>query len=320
MKVANRFFLVCLTFCFLLLSFFATDSKALVDYTENSFRPRARPANRPKFKRPKINQVAKTMQKRRASNGKNSNSIDVGAGIQSVDVAVNSLENKATFYKFSTYLQTNYNIYLDASYWYASADGEGITNTSKTYSGNPLVKVGFNWLKLGNSADMTLINFFGGALVKGTRKSPFASSRTDKIVGIETSKRFNRFVIALGYQLSFTGVPDLENEVDIGDIHTLKALLGWQATQDISFVVEGNLYKIKAASNVEEGSILDENVSLGYVSPKLMLSLSRYFDLELGGLFRTRKVNIDEQMVDARLWNYEGIYGNSIFAKGHIVF
>ena len=80
--------------------------------------------------------------------------------------------------------------------------------------------------------------------------SELASSRTDKIFGIESVKRFYTFALGLGYRLYMTGTPEDDQEVDIGNIQKLYTLLV-DGFHDISFEVEGAVYNI-GNSNLQQ--------------------------------------------------------------------
>ena len=118
----------------------------------------------------------------------------------------------------------------------------------------------------------------------------------------------------LAYELRMTGSAEGESELDIGNIKTLMAAIGWEASGDIRFEVEGGTHKISKGTDPIKASRLSGDISFGYVSPTLTLALSPVIDMELGAVFRTKR-NKEPALVDARLWNIKGAYGNSLFTS-----
>ena len=172
--------------------------------------------------------------------------------------------------------------------------------------------LGLNWLEFGSGADSGNISFIFG-YVMGQENSSFAHSRSDKIVGVETSKRFYDFALGLGYRFMMTGSPASEQEMDIGNIGQLIGSIGWMATPDIRFVVEAGTYSIASNPSSAHNKRLLEGVSFCYASPSVLLGISTFVQLELGGVFRSKRVKGDD-LIDARLYNLKGAYGNSVFS------
>ena len=87
-------------------------------------------------------------------------------------------------------------------------------------------------------------------------------------------------------------------------------------SSDISFVLKGGTYKIdKSESNDFSREALEKKSSFGIVSPQLELSLGRNTGLEMGGVFRTNRLNDGQNFMKAKLWEHSGSYGNSIYAN-----
>lgn len=228
--------------------------------------------------------------------------------------SVNAGDKKADLQtmKFYGRFETNYNIFIDATYTMLQTSDSILAEDGGWQQGNPQILVGLNWLRFGAPAEMASIDFIGGARMSSS--SELGSSRLDKIVGLETSKRFNMFALGLGYELNLTGTAKEESEMKIGNIHHLKASLGWQASPDIRFAVDGGTVTIGSANENDTGLVLSEDVKYSYVSPKLNLGLGPMVSLTMGATFRTRRAKDESQLIAAKLWHLPGLYGNSLFA------
>ena len=212
--------------------------------------------------------------------------------------------------------KTNFNLFLDFNYWgvlsYSKLEKED--NRILSDSGNLTIKLGFNWLKLGGFSDQVNIDLYGGASI-GKADGRFASSRDDKIVGIETSKRFMSVVIGFGYEMILTGTPANEEDLQIGNISKLSAGIAVVVSPDISLLVEGATIKV-SQGQVDGENPLTEQLSFAYVSPKLILKIGQSIEWTLGASFITRRPNSSAEFSPMRtkLWNLDNCYGNSIFS------
>lgn len=214
--------------------------------------------------------------------------------------------------KTKIFIQTPYNIFFDASYWQASSPDLHATKSSQR--GNPEAKVGFNWLKLGTDADAAKVDLYGGYSFRATN-SLYGSSRNDQIFGVHTSKRFADFAIGFGGEYRKSGTPTNSTDLIIGDVTRMHAALGWVATADIRMSLEADMYSVRAGTG-DELRILQNDVSFSTLTPKLHLGLSQFVELELGTSIRTRKpvVTGKQNLLDAKLTDFAGAYGNSMFA------
>lgn len=295
-------------FCF---SFFSlSPAFALVDYGESSsFVPNkktsvSKKTSRMVKRKPKSSSTVKR--------GGPSGFFDVSTIYNVQNVGSEFGDGKITQYNIDTHFQTGYNIFVDASFWMASSQDENLSSEKDTQMGNPLFKIGFNWLRFGESSEMATINLVGGMSFKNSG-STFASSRTDQIYAVETTKRFHDFVLGLGYEIRVSGTSNSDSEMDIGNMQSFLASIGWKATPDISFVVEGATTKISSSKSTEKELFLEDELTFGYVSPKLLLGISPLIKVEMGALFRTKRVTSKKDLVDAKIWNLKGVYGNSLF-------
>lgn len=215
----------------------------------------------------------------------------------------------------SGHFQTQYNLYMDFSYWAATSElrnSIGDDESLENEKGRLKFIIGFNWLRFGNAQEMATVDLYGGAFFKGS--GGVASTRTDKVIGIETSKRFYNFALALGYEYHLTGTPSADSESAIGNISNFKTSLGWMVSNDISFTLEGGMVTIAKSESTERINNIDEETKFSYVRPSVILGLSPSVGLEMGGVFRTRRASNTDSLVSAKLWNIPGAYGNSLFA------
>lgn len=239
----------------------------------------------------------------------------LNGGTEQLKVDFGGKTNKVSLYSLGGHFQTPYNIYLDAAIWGASAQNSNVTDQNKTQIGNSSMKLGFNWLTLGNSSDVATFDFTAGAMFAGPKSSDFASSRTDTMVGVELTKRFSDFALLLGYEYRFTGKTKTTEETPVGNIQKVMASLGWKVSNDIRFALEGMMYRVGPNKLNTPNAGLSGNLNFVSLSPKLSLGLASSVDLELGALYRTRTVALKDDIVGARLWDLKGLYGNSIFAN-----
>ncbi len=286
-------------------------SWALVDYSTSSseeIRPQRSSTTVVQKKRKSPNVSSK-----KSSNNRNGFQSDflVDLGINSRSITIGDRKESASTYNVNLMFATNYNIFIEAKYWYGKTDFAALSESSEMQKGNPTFKVGFNWLELGAPEEKVQVDFLAGMRLSGD--SDFATQRSDKIVGIETKKFFYSFVMGLAYELAMTGDTKSNDQMDIGNIQKLTLALGWQATPDIRFLAETSQVKIGQGDNENYANALNSKDSFGNLKVKVLLGLSPLVDLNLGASFRTKKSSND--LVDARLWDYEAAYGNSIFSS-----
>lgn len=205
----------------------------------------------------------------------------------------------------NTHLQTPFNIYFDISYWNAQ-------NAKGSQSGNPKGIIGFNWLRFGSPSDEARLDIYGGAKLAGS--STLASSRTDKIFGVETTKRFGTFGLGLGFDMTLTGAPKKQSDMSLGNIQRIALSGGWMVSNDIQFEVEVENFKIQQASNSSTANYLEKSVSYSVLSPKLNLNIAPGIGVEMGARFRTNRPKTDQNLASAKLFDLHGAYSNSLFA------
>lgn len=214
-------------------------------------------------------------------------------------------DNKYGVLNMNAHIQTPMNVFIDASYWNANGN-EGSS------SGNPRLILGFNWLRFGSPSEEAKLDIYGG--VKLSSNSMLGSSRTDKIVGAETTKRFGTFGIGIGYDMTMVGTPKKSEENAIGNIGRLTVSGGWMVSEDIQFEVEAENFSINPGKDQGRVNRLKEKVSFSTLSPKLNLGLSSAINLELGARFRMKKAKEDSNLLAAKVFDLHGAHSNSLFA------
>ncbi len=205
----------------------------------------------------------------------------------------------------NSHIQTPVNVYFDISYWNAQTN-KGSQN------GNPRAIIGFNWLRFGSPTDEARFDIYGG--VKIASKATLASSRNDKIFGIETTKRFGTFGLGIGYEVSLVGAPASESDLNIGNIQRIAISSGWMVSNDIQFEIEIENFRIQGGSSNSQTNYLNQSLSFSTLSPKLNLTIVPSVNLELGARFSTNKPKSSQDIKSAKLFDLHGAYSNSLFA------
>ena len=283
---------------------------ALVEYSDDreDFRPRSsgavqvRKSPLPnKFRPSRSSSVVKKASPRYSPH----RTVDLSLGVEAIDVG--ALE-KSNFFVLDTSLRTPYNLFLKGYYRYASSQGKG---EEEGRGGNPQLLVGVNWLRFGKATDLVTVDFYGG-LSLGQSDSAFASSRTDKFFGFQTNKRFYRMIFGIGFEQYLSGASHMR-EKEIGNIRKFATSLSWIVSADILFSLEAGTTGISPSESYHRRWGLDEKVSWGYLSPLMKLNFSPAMALSLKANFRVKKVP-PEELWGAKLWNFKGVYGNSLGA------
>jgi len=292
---------------------FISSVNALVDYSDNSSSERFSKRIKPKEKiitRSAPRNTSSKLSTSRRSASPSLTGISFSSSVDTLTIGSyqNYKESKVSKISFSLDVQTPYNIYLSTKYFLASSANQNLANTSDYQAGNAEFILGFNWLKFGGEYDQGLLNIYGGASV-GQKNSDFAHSRTNQIYGIETVKRFLSFALGLGYELRISGKSTSESST--GNIGKLYGSVGWEVSNDIKMAVEA------ATVNIGEGKgngINSNSINYSYFVPKIQLGLSPRVSLDLVALFVINK-SVMSDSISAKLWDQEGIFGNSLSAK-----
>lgn len=293
----------------IIISLSTLNTYALVDYTDpddtvSAPTQRARSVQRVKRRAP-----------RKAKTGGKFLDIMTSFKSQRFDVENdqgNIVEEKVSTIQIDGRIQTNYDLYLDFSFPMHSGKVNPEQTETSFQKGNPKALLGMNWLQFGNAERALTMDIYGGAIFSSS--SEFASKRTDKIVGLNTSKRFFNFGFGLNYELNLTGSSDDSEEQDIGTIQQLKAQIGWLVSRDIRFVVNANTVKISKSTDQGRSNRLEQDIKYAYIKPEVILTLSPGIDLHMMATFQSRRPKTELVSTDAKLWSLEGFYGNSLAA------
>jgi hypothetical protein len=308
---------------FLLLVF--SPAYALVDYSDFSGKPnnpapapQAAPAQRaPEAPAPTIpTQVTRREAPRAQNFGTHGSHFNFSIGYEQLDVNDDVEQGKLNLTQVQLHFQTRFDVFIRSSFWRGETEAPFLSESSAAQNGNPTAIIGFNWLKFGAPRDLAAVDLYVGGVFGSS--SELAHSRTDRLAGVETSKRFGDFLIGAGYEYRMTGAPKNDQELGLGAIQKISGTVGWRATPDIQFLVEGSAITISPDKG-ERSSRLQEEIRFGTVTPKIGLGLREFIQLELGARFQTRKSNNPADLIGARLWDIGGSNGNSLFTSINIV-
>lgn len=230
----------------------------------------------------------------------------------------NSVKEKVDFLKVRGQFMTAYDVFLDVSYWMSPSEAidpmDHRGEDSSLYHGNAKFLLGFNWLEFGPAQTSANIDLFAGMSIKASDSSAYGASRNDYHLGVLTSKRFYSFALGLGYEYRMTGNPNKIEELAIGDIQKFYATFAWHVSSEIQMILEGATYRIGNSDQSDRDFFLEESQSFASVTPSMNLRLSDSTRLRLGATFQTNKVEDSSEMLRARLWDIDGLYGNRLFA------
>ena len=296
------------------LFFISGQLMALVDYTgeagQITERENARKAPVAAFRK---NTVSRPPSSDASPPGATENQLRFDAGVESLSVDSFGTKDKIFRQIAGLFWKTPYSFYLSARYWYASDAGFG--EVSDSGRGNPQFKMGFNWFEWGDFARRVSVDLVAGysfAMIN----SDWAASRDDVSVAMETSKRFGGFLIGFGYEYIMTGAPKRVEETDPGDIQKFSGGIGWVVSHDISFALQGATVRIgEGDRHGRPGGALKRDLSFAFVSPKLLLMLSKSVEVEMAGIFRVNRSQDRHDLDGVRLLDIEGAQGNSIYAS-----
>lgn len=292
---------------------------ALVDYTERTNSSRSSVSNttqnNPVSSSPNIIQRSAP---RNTQRNAFSPSLRFGTQYETIKINTNEMNNESVdFLRVHTQIVTSYDVFFDFRYWISPSEKlEELGHQGREgqfYQGNPRIIMGLNWVDFGSGPTSGNIDLYGGLSMKATDSSAFGHSRNDIIVGVLTSKRFYNFALGIGYEFIKTGGPSKSEELGIGNIQKLYSHLAWRVRPDIRMMLEGATYRINNGDQASRAYSLSETQTFSSLTPSLLLRLSPIIDLRLGATFQTNKVDDVTDMVRARLWDIQGLYGNRLF-------
>ena len=297
---------------------FSNQSFALVDYTESGNAPVVQSAPSMPASVPAIRSKASRSSAR--SSASSNASISLKTRYESINVSTQGedAEGQVGLVGMNAKIDTGYNFYLDLDYWQASTTANGISDSNSYQAGNPKFLLGFNWFQFGNSSNAVRADIYAGMSLKG--ESAIAHSRNDKIVGLHSSKKFVDFVLLVGGEFIITGAPKNSDEMAVGNITKLVAGLGWIVSDDIRFALNAKRYAVGQAETDYVGNRLKSDISFSVLNPSLLLNITPAVGLELGAYFRTKRASSKdgENLLDARLMEHTGSYGNTLYSSLNI--
>jgi hypothetical protein len=283
---------------------------ALVDYSDSSTSSYT-PSSAPSISAPVAKSTARASKPSSSGQNTASGMFEFNSYYRSVKVVDGEDTAKVAMTGINSRLRPISQAYLDLSYYGAKSDSTLLATSSKNQKGNPVAKLGINWFDVGSGMDRATVDFYGGMML-GQKGSDFAATRDDKIFGIETAKSLGSLVVGLGYELRFTGAPKNEEEMDIGNIQTLNAMLGMMVSHDISFQVDARYVNVGQSGDELRMQRLAQKVSFGAISPSLNLGVTPLVELSLGADFRTKRAENESGIYQAKLWDMSYALGNSI--------
>jgi hypothetical protein len=222
--------------------------------------------------------------------------------------------SRVGLYRMQLGLETPYNIFINGETYFAQSESKALNPTDKPdkfWQGNSLAILGFNWLALGEAHERVKIDLYGGMQFP-LGNSSFASTRTDYVAGMSTTKTFYNFALGLEAEIRMMGAPKSEQELAVGNLTQLALGLGWLISSDIRLEVEGQYVRMSAYSKDERINRLKKDVTYSGITSRLFLGITSGVEWLLGGSFQGKKL-ADSNIASARLYNMKNIYGNSLF-------
>ncbi len=305
----------------------ASEAQALVDYSApEKVRPQSSgarvvspaPASTP-IPRPRLKTVRTPRPSSRSSSRPSSappRGVEFGLHYESVNIDLPGLQGpQVNFVHLNGGGQIAGQFFFQGHYWQARSPSPEFAGEGRWQAGNPKAIVGFHWLQFGPPQSQVTLDFYGGLRWKA-RKSPLASGATSRILGVSTAKRFSSVVLGLGYEMHLTGRPRHSGEKHIGNVLRPSASLGWQFGPGARLLLEAFNYSVGKAGSAPSALALDRKLRFSVLNTQLQLalvSLHPALKMELGATFRSRRLR-DRDVIAAKLWNYRGSYGNSLYA------
>jgi len=208
--------------------------------------------------------------------------------------------------------------YIDFSHWMASSE-YGLSDDhkkKKSYElGNAKVKIGLHWLNFGNSNNSTQIDLYTGSIFS-FKKTFLSSSYQKTFFGVETSKKIQQITLAFGTEFYFGNNPQDSEEIGFSSINLTNIGISYVISRDIRFVFEGSIISLGEQKNLKEGERIQSSNSIIVIGPKIYLAISNNTEILLGSILKTSDVSKRDQplLLRAKLFDFDGFYGNTYFA------
>jgi hypothetical protein len=224
-------------------------------------------------------------------------------------------EDTIDILSMSAMLNTPYGVYFNFSYWEGSASYNKFLDEG-FFEGNINIASGLNWFQVGQGMDKTRLDIYAGVSFPA-EIGEIGRTSMDKYIGIQTIKKIFDFYLNIDLQAKLHGSPEDKTEPELGTAFMVSPELAFVATSDIRFALKATIVNIQAYNNDDEVKTLSENASFSYISPRLDLLLSPYFNIELGGHIRMKELSKErvDELKSAKLFEFKGLYGNAFFAS-----
>lgn len=200
----------------------------------------------------------------------------------------------------------SYGVFIDLG-----MKGAQSLETGEFEQANSDVKIGLNWLDIGNDYNKLIVDLYGGLKFSG--KSEISTQRSDRYLGATSEKRFGAVALGLGYERVFTENINDAQELTIGDISHVKFDLGIMVSNEIQFLLTYGEVKI-SASDILTANGLASDIKYTYLTPQMFLRMTRNVRLNLGAGFQVSRPDTTGLDGSLKVWDYPVVYGNSLFA------
>ncbi len=288
---------------------FTSYSYSLVDYTDYDASS-VRTSRKSVKRSAKNNSISKRRTARRSTSGKKY--LDFSTSFSNSKFDTISRSGKFDRLDFKASMATDYDLYLDVEYPMFSGRVYNDQDETSYQAGNPLVLMGLNWLQFGGRGEALNLDLEVGFRLSGSGE--FASGRTDKIIGVSTSKRLGNVGLSFGYHYIFTGTSDKELESDIGNIAKVAFEAGWVVSSDIAFMIKAQNISLSKSDDLGRAIRLNETIKYSTITPKLQLQLASSVKMFMQAVFRMRRPKQEFLSGNLGLWHLDGLYGNSLSA------
>lgn len=217
--------------------------------------------------------------------------------------------------KYNLMLNYQYlkHIYVNLDLPFLSADIFKSVTHNELNLVNPKILLGINWFNLGSVGRSTSVDLFLGMIPKVD--NDLSSSRVDQFVAFQSKRLLGSLCVTLEGEYRFNGDRAAATEIKIGNSSQFSLGVSYQATSDILFSIKANSLFIKSVTDEKVSNVLKNDIKTTTLTPELLLTLGRLWNVALGGNFstyssmRSKTYNI----YDMKLWDIDSVYGNSIY-------
>jgi len=287
----------------LILALFSTSIWALTDYTDPT--PQAAPQIPSKSK----SRPVETVQSTNRSYDLRKASVDMGTRWALLQIESVNPNKSVSMYSIYSSFKTIYGITLDALYWASEQNSLNSSRANSLQRGRGLLNLNFNWLNFNDSLGLTTLDLLGGVALKG-RKETLGSTRTDSHVGLELGKGIGALRSSLGYRYLFHGKASDSGELTIGNGHHVWAMVSYSFNDSVTLGAEYRGYQIGKG---KDGFRLENNANFSNIESKAQMKVAESTSLILAHSFIVSRVDqsVRTDLLQAKIWEYEGAYGST---------